>query len=198
MPKASKQWRSFAAVALWFLAGSACDSLDTTAAGAAANKSESAPAEADAKPDAKAKSGARAGAPEAAAAPSGAPPPEPVDTQGIQKALTEYRGCVHECMDDLKAKETDRETCKLNCETVAEALGSTLDFAKPEEGAHDDATPVGQGCARSCNSQMASCERLCDEQKGKETDRETCRLLCTANSEICLDTCHIEAAKRGK
>ncbi|MCA9638170.1 MAG: hypothetical protein KC420_19210, partial [Myxococcales bacterium] len=169
---------------------------------------------------------------------------EPVDTQGIQKALTEYRGCVHECMDDLKAKETDRETCKLtcrtnaeaagvspdspvvkiadrydlcmedcydpkmketdretcklNCETVAEALGSTLDFAKPEEGAHDDATPVGQGCARSCNSQMASCERLCDEQKGKETDRETCRLLCTANSEICLDTCHIEAAKRGK
>ncbi len=111
----------------------------------------------------------------------------------VIKIADRFELCTSECYDP-KLKETDRETCKLNCATVAETLQSTLDFATPDDGA-DDSKTVSQGCARSCMQKMSKCERLCDEQAGVETDRETCRLLCDSNSEICLDTCNIKAAK---
>ena len=114
----------------------------------------------------------------------------------VIKIADRFELCTSECYDP-KLKETDRETCKLNCETVAESLQSTLDFSTPEAAAADDSKTVSQGCARSCMHQMSKCERICDEQAGLETDRETCRLLCDSNGEICLDTCNINAAKSG-
>ncbi len=111
----------------------------------------------------------------------------------VIKIADRFELCTSECYDP-RLKETDRETCKLNCATVAESLQATLDFATPD-AATDDSKTVSQGCARSCMQQMSKCERLCDEQAGVETDRETCRLLCDSNSEICLDTCNINAAK---
>jgi len=111
----------------------------------------------------------------------------------VGKIADRFELCTSECYAP-KIKETDRETCKLNCTAVAESLESTLEFATPEPTQADSKT-VARGCAGSCMQQMSKCERVCDSQEGVETDRETCRLLCTANGEICLDTCNIEAAK---
>jgi len=111
----------------------------------------------------------------------------------VIKIADRFELCTSECYDG-KAKETDRETCKLNCAVVAESLQATLEFATPESSA-DDTSTVPQGCALSCMHQTSKCERLCGEQAGLETDRETCRLLCDSNGEICLDTCNINAAK---
>ncbi len=102
--------------------------------------------------------------------------------------------CTMDCYDP-KLKATDRETCKLNCEAVGESLQGTLDFATPVPNAAGDDSVLHRGCARSCMQQRSKCERLCDEQDGPETDRETCRLLCGANGEICLSSCNVEAAK---
>ena len=102
--------------------------------------------------------------------------------------------CTADCYDP-KLKATDRETCKLNCEAVGESLQGTLEFATPVPNAGGDDSVLHRGCARSCMHQHNKCERLCDEQEGIETDRETCRLLCGANGEICLSSCSVEAAK---
>lgn len=111
----------------------------------------------------------------------------------VIKIADRFDLCTSECYDP-KMKETDRETCKLNCAAVAESLQATLEFATPTPSA-DDTSTVPQGCALSCMHQTSKCERLCGEQAGVETDRETCRLLCDSNGEICLDTCNINAAK---
>jgi len=111
----------------------------------------------------------------------------------VIKIADHFELCISECYVG-KAKETDRETCKLNCGVVAESLQATLEFATPTASDGSSST-VPQNCALSCMQQTSKCERLCGEQAGVETDRETCRLLCDSNGEICLDTCNINAAK---
>jgi hypothetical protein len=118
------------------------------------------------------------------------------DTHVI-KIADRFDLCLEDCTDP-KLSENDQETCKLNCQNMAESLGATLDFANPGPTDPTDTATLQQGCARSCMQQMAKCERLCDEEKVSETDKETCRLLCSSNGEICLDTCNIEAAKAAK
>ncbi|MEZ4380634.1 MAG: hypothetical protein R3A79_04775 [Nannocystaceae bacterium] len=112
----------------------------------------------------------------------------------VSKIADRFDLCLEDCTDP-KLSKNDRETCKLNCQNTAESLGATLDFANPGPSDPADTATLQQGCARSCMQQMAKCERLCDEEKVSETDKETCRLLCSSNGEICLDTCNIEAAK---
>ncbi len=229
---------------LLMLIGGACDPLDEDAGAnsVAADKSSAAdhkkPA---AKATAKAKSTTPTTPPSALAggAPAAYEAPPGVDHEKIKKALRTYRSCIFECMDDRKAKETDREsckltcrsnaeiegvdadapgatiadrfdlcttdcydpkmkatdreTCKLNCEAVGESLQGTLEFATPVPSAGSDGSVLHQGCAQSCMQQRSKCERLCDEQKGPETDRETCRLLCGTNGEICLSSCNVAA-----
>ncbi|HFE43950.1 MAG TPA: hypothetical protein ENJ18_00450 [Nannocystis exedens] len=226
--------------------GGACDPLDEETGANSVAAAKTSVAEHD-DPGAKAK--AKSKAKSESAAPTTPPPglaggapaafkaPPGVDHETIKKALGTYRSCVFECMDDRKAKETDREsckltcrsnaeiagvdpdapgatiadrfdlctadcydpkikatdreTCKLNCEAVAESLQGTLEFADPVVGAGGDGSVLHHGCAQSCMQQRSKCERLCDEQDGPETDRETCRLLCGTNGEICLGSCNV-------
>ncbi len=143
-----------------FLAAACDDSSEQRKPGPAAAQ----PAPAAAKP-APAEKTAPAG-PTAIAAP---PPAAPKDASAIVRA---YSGCYDECLSG-KVTGTNRETCKLNCDSVAEAALDGLSPAPPKDE-FKKVLEKFNGCATSCY----------EDKTLNATNRSTCILTCQDAAEV--------------
>lgn len=116
------------------------------------------------------------------------------ETAGVREGspahrlMNRYDGCLGDCFLDKKVKETDRETCKLNCSALLDTLEAELKGAEPPVDPGKSA-PVATACAQQCVTSAVNCQRACGEARVKETDRATCNLTCTQNSDLCLERC---------
>ncbi|MEZ4449538.1 MAG: hypothetical protein R3B09_08660 [Nannocystaceae bacterium] len=114
------------------------------------------------------------------------------ETSGIDpgspahKLMDRFDVCLGECADDKAAKETDRETCKLNCAAVFDTLEADV---KSGAGPTPNTGSVPAACAEQCTSEVVRCQSACDESRAKETDKATCKLTCSTNSDLCLEKC---------
>lgn len=111
---------------------------------------------------------------------AGIEPKSPADA-----LLSRFDVCTSECHGDKRAKETDRTTCKLTCAGILE----NAELSPPTPAAPVETSVGATACSRDCLTASQTCERACDELKGKATDSETCRLNCGTNSQVCLDKC---------
>lgn len=99
-----------------------------------------------------------------AAGAAGSTPATGEDVARLRRTLGEYESCDKSCFADSSAKETNIETCRLNCKSVAETAG-----AAPGSPAHRLMERFDV-CLGECH----------DDKAAKDTDRETCKLNCAA------------------
>lgn len=92
-----------------------------------------------------------------------------VDTSGI---VRNYSACYSACFSE-RASATNRETCKLNCDSVAETALEALKGAPPKD-AFMKTLGSFNGCVNACY----------DDKSLNETNRATCVLTCQDNAEL--------------
>lgn len=52
---------------------------------------------------------------------------------------------------------------------------------------------AAQQCTQGCTNEVSACYRECSATKGPATDKETCRLLCDSNREVCGQVCQAKS-----
>jgi hypothetical protein len=92
------------------------------------------------------------------------------DTTGI---VRQYSTCYSACFSE-RASATNRETCKLNCDTVAETALESIKTGAPPKGSFMRALAGLNGCINACY----------DDKSLNSTNRATCVLTCQDNAEI--------------
>jgi hypothetical protein len=89
-----------------------------------------------------------------------------------EQAIAGYDQCYRECFN-ARTSETNRETCKLECDGLAEeGLGASSDLAAREVHRHL------RGCLIDC----------WEDTKLSATNRETCLLTCTDDAAVAFTT----------
>lgn len=86
--------------------------------------------------------------------------------------VRQYGTCYAACFDE-KSSATNRETCKLNCESVAEAAADALPGAPPKHMVMKSVATL-HGCIDLCH----------EDAKLNATNRETCILTCQDAAEV--------------
>jgi hypothetical protein len=96
------------------------------------------------------------------------------DTTGI---VRQYSTCYSACFSE-RASATNRETCKLNCDTVAETALEGIKTGAPPKDAFMKTLTTFNGCVNACY----------DDKTLNATNRATCVLTCQDNAEIAAAT----------
>ena len=114
-----------------------------------------------------------------AKAPAQATPPGPTAVRAaggpapdVAPIVRTYSGCYTACYDE-KASATNRETCKLNCDGVAEAALEGLTGAPPKDD-FMKALSAFNGCVDACYG----------DKTLSATNRATCVLTCQDAAEV--------------
>ena len=102
----------------------------------------------------------------------GATPPELRKFKNPAEAITAYNKCYSECFTSHQ-NATNRETCKLNCDGVAEAALEGLTGAPPKDD-FMKALSAFNGCVDACYG----------DKTLSATNRATCVLTCQDAAEV--------------
>lgn len=112
-------------------------------------------------------------APAAVAAPSAVAAPAAVAAPtDLTAVVHDYGECYSGCFAE-RARATDQETCKLNCEALAGAAREALSDAPPQD-VLDRRLASLAGCVNACH----------DDASLSETNRETCLLTCRDAADV--------------
>lgn len=84
----------------------------------------------------------------------------------VTKIVHDYGRCYSDCFSE-KAIATNRETCKLNCESLADAAREGLAGAPSKDVLMKTLAPLN-GCVNACY----------EDKTLSDTNRETCLLTC--------------------
>jgi hypothetical protein len=88
------------------------------------------------------------------------------------EAIGAYNKCYSDCFHE-KTSATNRETCKLDCDSLVEAGMDTLKD-EPSKATYKQTWTTLRGCITGC----------WDDRKLNETNRATCLLTCSDAAEV--------------
>ena len=101
-----------------------------------------------------------------------APNPELRKFKNPAEAIAAYNTCYSDCFTE-KANATNRETCKLDCDGLAETGMDTLK-TEAEKTTYKTTWTTLRGCITGCR----------EDRKLNETNRATCLLTCSDAAEM--------------
>ncbi|MCA9714187.1 MAG: hypothetical protein H6713_34500 [Myxococcales bacterium] len=99
---------------------------------------------------------------------------------GAVALVRAYASCLSECHEG-DASATDRETCALTCEQVADTGADELGEREPKA--------LVKRALPEVKRSLAACVGECDgDRKLSVNDRATCKLTCSGSAEVLADT----------